>query len=138
MGWYGRESITKYYSIGFTEKELQEIEAAYKEAKVGRFYLSKYAYFRKRTNFIRYLALSYIDLEKENQQLKKAIRETQEQPEAMGQVETSEATTWTGVLQRRKKQREYFIPGMGVKYERHDPIAESNRRHKLGYKDIQQ
>ena len=113
MGWYGRESITKYYSIGFTEKELQEIEAAYKEAKVGRFYLSKYAYFRKRTNFIRYLALSYIDLEKENQQLKKAIRETQEQPEAMGQVETSEATTWTGCFRDVKNRGNILFPEWG-------------------------
>jgi hypothetical protein len=114
MHWYGHDKITKYYSIGFTEKELQEIEAAYKEAKIGRFYLSKYAYFRKRTNFIRYLAMTCIDLEKENQQLKKAIRETQAQPEAMGQSEETELTdAWTGYHRGIKKKENVIYPEWG-------------------------
>jgi len=62
MGWYGREKLIKYYNIGFTEKELQEINAIYEREKDN---VLK-AYFRRHTNLIRHLALTCIDLKKEN------------------------------------------------------------------------
>jgi len=66
MGWYGREKLTKYYSVGFTEKELEEIDAACKK-------ISDVSYFTKRTNCIRHLALTCIDIEKENRRLKNIL-----------------------------------------------------------------
>jgi hypothetical protein len=94
MGWYGRDNITKYYNIGFSEEELQEITAAYNAN--NREY--KNPYFRKRANFIRFLALHCIDLEKENRSLRSTLASiNREAPAAaMGQGGASEETTWTG------------------------------------------
>jgi len=111
MHWYGHEKITKYYSIGFTDKETQEIEAAYEKAKLGIFH------FRNRTSFIKHLALSCIILEKENQRLKNTVKETQAQSEAMGQSETSEETdltdAWTGYYRGIKKKENVIYPEWG-------------------------
>jgi len=72
MDWYGREKLTKYYSVGFTEKELQEINAVYENEKNN--VLKEY--FKRRTNLIRHLALTCIDLEKENRNLKNSAAES--------------------------------------------------------------
>jgi len=92
MGWYGRDNITKYYSIGFTEEELQEIDAARKKQIYGT--SAESSFYSKRTNFIKHLIFSCIDLEKENQRLKSTIRETRAQAAAMGQSGASEVTTF--------------------------------------------
>lgn len=110
MGWYGSENIAKYYSIGFTEKELEEIDDARKkqieETKSG----ALLSYLGKPTNFIRYLALTCLDLKKENQQLKNAIRETRAQSQAIGQ---NEATTWTGYFRGVKTDGNIVFPEWG-------------------------
>jgi hypothetical protein len=108
MGWYGRETLTNYYSVGFTEEELQEIDAACKKQNNDHF-------FSKRTNCIRHLALSCIDLEKENQRLKRTIREAQAQAQsaAMGQGGASEETTWTGYFRDVKRNGNILYPVWG-------------------------
>jgi len=68
MGWYGREKLTKYYSVGFTEKELQEINTEYERFKAKES-VSESSYYSKLTNFIKYLALTCIDLQKEKRSL---------------------------------------------------------------------
>jgi len=111
MGWYGRDNITKYYSIGFTEEELQEIEAARKKQTHGT--SAESSFYSKRTNFIKHLIFSCIDLEKENQRLKSTIRETQAQAAAMGQSGASEETTWTGYFRDVKRNGNIIYPVWG-------------------------
>jgi len=106
MGWYGRDKAVKHYSIGFTEKELQELEAAYEKVKIGRFHITGFQCFSKLTSFIRYLALTYLDLEKKYMQLKSEIKQTQFQGKAIGD-------TWTGYYRNVKKEGNIIFPEWG-------------------------
>jgi len=101
MHWYGHDKITKYYSIGFTDKEQKEIEAAYEKAS-GTFH------FKNLTSFIKYLAMSCYLLEKENQRLKEHINEYKEtlaMAKGMSQSEETDLTdAWTGYYRGIKKK----------------------------------
>jgi len=110
--WNSHEKAVKhYYSIGFTEKELQEIDAASEKLNHGSSVLA--AYYRKRTHLIKYMALSYIDLEKENRQLKSVIRNAQAQSAAMGQGGESDETAWTGYFRGVKSNGNVLYPEWG-------------------------
>jgi hypothetical protein len=110
MGWYGRDNITKYYSIGFSEEELQEIDAAWEKQKDDN---AENSFFKSRSRFIRHLALSCIDLEKENQRLKNILRETRVQSAAIGQSGASEENAWTGYFRDVKRNGNILYPVWG-------------------------
>jgi len=97
-----------YYSIGFTDEELQEIDAAYKEQTYRT--STERLFFSRRTKFIKHLIFSGIDLEKEKQRI---IRETRAQPAAIGQSETGEETTWTGYFRNVKNDGNILYPEWG-------------------------
>ena len=100
-----------YYSIGFTDEELQEIETAYKEQTYGT--SAESSFYSKRTNFIKQLIFSGIDLEKDNQRLKSIVRETRARPAAIGQSDTDEETTWTGYFRNIKNDGNILYPEWG-------------------------
>jgi hypothetical protein len=107
MGWYGRDNIKKSYSIGFTEEELQEIEAVYKMYKATPEYKAP-EFFDRRTNLLRFLVLHCIDLEKEKQDLIKKA-----QSAAAGQGGANDETTWTGYFRGAKREGNIVYPEWG-------------------------
>jgi len=110
MGWYGRDKAVKYFTIGFTEKELQELEDAYKKAEVGRLHLVDIRYFAKRTSLIRHLALTYLDLEKEYMQLKSEIKSIEKQAQSQT---TAMGDTWTGYYRGVNRKGNIIFPKWG-------------------------
>jgi len=114
MGWYGRDKIVKYYNVGFTEKELQEIDAVNTKLSHGSTVLE--GFYRKRTKIIKHLILSWFDLEKENQQLKSLIRNVQAQSAVMAQGGASEEAirdAWTGYFRGVKNNGNVLYPEWG-------------------------
>jgi len=114
MGWYGREKLTKYYSVGFTEKELQQINTAYERQKNS---VLK-AFFKRRTNLIRHLVLTYFELERENNRLKNILaarsaaeRESKQDNQAIN--ESPETLTWTGYYRGVKREGNTIYPEWG-------------------------
>ena len=89
-------SRKKYYNIGFEEDELQEINAVFNKRQLA----SPGSYFRDRASLIKYLALTGLDLERENRRLKAALASIIRGREAaqattLGQ---GEEIVWTGFL----------------------------------------
>jgi len=106
-----REKAVKYYSVGFTEKELQEIDAVNEKLNHGSSALE--GFYKKRARLIKYMALSFIDLEKENRQLKSVIRNAQTQSEAVGQNGAGDETTWTGYFRGIENKGNILYPEWG-------------------------
>jgi hypothetical protein len=75
--------------------------------------IAESSFYSKRTNFIRHLVLSCIDIEKENQRLKTTLREAQAQAAAVGQSRASEEPTWTGYFRGVKKDGNTIFPVWG-------------------------
>jgi len=109
MGWYGHDNITKYYSIGFTEKEQEEITAAFKKYEAS----GQIPVLRKHTEFIKHFALAAFELEKENQRLKNILKTKNQEAAVAGQNGASEETTWTGYFRDVKRVGSVLYPVWG-------------------------
>jgi len=104
MGIRGRDNITKYFNVGFSEEELQKVDAAYKKEKISRGD-TKYSF----SFFIRSLVVSYIDEKEKNGRKKQERADTQ--VAVMGG--TKKETTWTGYFRGVEKEGNILFPEWG-------------------------
>ena len=100
-----------YYSIGFDENEKKEIEAGF--AEWGKQH--DIAFFKKLTNYIKFLALTCIDLQQENKRLKAILANASQsnrtpESQASNGNEKELVDAWTGYFRGAKKNGNVIYP----------------------------